>query len=132
MKKFLLILFLITAFSASAYAENINGYDFAVTPADLSDENFFRSPMSNSLIDPEVRNKTYDYSGVDESAESSGISSMHPLKEGEMPFFKQVRVYLTNKTRKENNEKTDDYAGGWRDGAHGVGKRRRTDLDSRE
>ncbi len=100
MKKYLFILILTLAFITPSYAEDINGYDFAVTPADLEDGHFFRSPVG-ALVDPEVRTTTpVDYSSVDDSADSHGISSMRPLKEGEMPFFKQVRVYLTNKTRK--------------------------------
>ena len=99
MKKYLFIILLILAFSNSSYAVDINGYDFAVTPADLDGENFYKSPMSNTMVDPDTNIKTYDYD-FDTEANSGSSMGMRELKDGEMPFFKQVRLFVTKKVRK--------------------------------
>ena len=97
LKKYLFIILLVLAFSNSAFAVDVNGTDFAVTPADLNGEVFFRSPMSNKMIDPEEDMKIYDY---DFDTESPAGMGMKKLKDGEMPLFKQVRLYLTKKVHK--------------------------------
>lgn len=99
MKKYLFIILLVLAFSNSSYAVDVNGYDFAVTPADLDGENFYKSPMSNTMVDPDTNIKSYDYS-FETDAHSGGNMGMRDLKEGEMPLFKQVRLFLTKKARK--------------------------------
>lgn len=90
MKKFLLITSLILLFSNASYAVQDEVIVPSVTPADLEDETFFKSPLNNVM--PEIREVTgydsysFDYQGKE-------YKELDPDK---MPLFKQMRIRITN------------------------------------
>lgn len=66
-----------------------------VTPEDLDGQNFFRSPMSNRMMPETTQHEfrySFDYQGRDYSDNLDD-------KDGRAPFFKQMRIKLTNKIR---------------------------------
>lgn len=98
MKKFIYIIFFILAFSHSAFASDevvVPSVMPTVTPEDLEGQNFFRSPMSNHMMPETTQHEfrySFDYQGRDYSDNLDD-------KNGRAPFFKQMRIKLTNKIR---------------------------------
>lgn len=98
MKKFIFIIFFILAFSHSVFASDeavVPSVMPTVTPEDLDGQNFFRSPMSNRMMPETTQHEfrySFDYQGRDYSDNLDD-------KDGRAPFFKQMRIKLTNKIR---------------------------------
>lgn len=98
MKKFIFIIFFILAFSHSVFASDeavVPSVMPTVTPEDLDGQNFFRSPMSNRMMPEATQHEfrySFDYQGRDYSDNLDD-------KDGRAPFFKQMRIKLTNKIR---------------------------------
>ena len=96
MKKFIFIIFFILAFSHSVFASDegvVPSVMPTVTPEDLDGQNFFRSPMSNRMMPETTQHEfrySFDYQGRDYSDNLDD-------KYGRAPFFKQMRIKLTNK-----------------------------------
>ncbi|MBE7713495.1 MAG: LPS-assembly protein LptD [Cyanobacteria bacterium SIG26] len=94
MKKYLLISLLILSLSGVTYALEADGEVAAISPEDLQEETFFRSPMSKVM--PDIRQdpvyRSFDtYSSVRSGVETSEIDS------DKMPWVKQMRLKATSK-----------------------------------
>ena len=94
MKKILIAILLISAFSAPTYAfgrkdKNAEDYTPTITEEDLDENNFFQSPMQMMLQDVNGPEFTYafDYKG----------RSYKEIDPDNMPLFKQLRLKFSNK-----------------------------------
>ncbi|MBQ8460178.1 LPS-assembly protein LptD [bacterium] len=78
-----------------------------VSMGDLQNQNFFRSPMSTVM--PDIRDDSgYDDYGFDDGSGVSG-SNYRPLKDDDIPVFKQIRLIITNKIRSISPQSADEF-----------------------
>lgn len=108
MKRFLLVTFFILAFTSSVYALE-DGNDYAViSPEDLQEQTFFKSPMSSMM--PDLREDPIYHSFENYSAgmRTAGGPSNKEIDPNNMPLFKRVRLNLTDKLSRLTEEKTEE------------------------
>ncbi|MCM1339121.1 MAG: hypothetical protein NC191_05575 [Muribaculaceae bacterium] len=108
MKRFLLVIFFILAFTSGVYAVEGEAEIFAVSPEDLQ-ENFFKSPMSTMM--PDLRNEPVYHSLDDYSSGSHGSGGAmlgKKIDPENMPLFMKMRLLLTDKVSNLTAEKTED------------------------
>lgn len=106
MKKLVLAAFLILAFSGSAYSVE-DGADYsAVSPEDLQEKNFFKSPMSTMM--PDLREDPIYHSFDNYSHGNAGGPSRKEISSGNMPLFKKARLGIKNKLDNLTAEKSEE------------------------
>lgn len=106
MKKFLFIIFFIIFFASSVYAVEDEAYVPAITPADLDgSETFFKSPMQ--MPDIRTTSPSGSISNFDDYAFDSYTREYSEIDPDNMPFFKQMRLRITN-TMNKAGEKLDN------------------------
>lgn len=91
MKKFLLVTSLILLLANASYAVQDEVIVPAVSPADLEDETFFKSPLNNVM--PEIR----EVAGFDDYSFDYQGRTYKELDPDKMPLFKQMRLRITNR-----------------------------------
>lgn len=108
MKKYLLVMILVLAFSNSSYAmgeEYYNADAFDTTSEYLQDIKFFESP--NSLMMPVVKEQKQDFNDYAFERTSGGTGEYKDIDPDKMPLFKKARLSIQNKitSRVEERER---------------------------
>ena len=106
MKKYLLLTLLILSLSGAAYSLEAEGDVSAVLPEDLQEENFYKSPMSKMM--PDVRQDPVYKSFETYSSNGTGAFNPKEVDPDNMPWFKQMRLKVTNKWAEVTAEDLSD------------------------
>ena len=90
MKKYLIAIILILTFSSAAFSQDVETYDdFSAQSADQ--DVLFKSFMPDIMNTPEIEEEKSDIFYFDDDRQYSDIDPDN------MPFFKQMRLKMTNK-----------------------------------
>jgi len=107
LKKLLFITILILSFSGVSYAVEEGAENSAISPDDLKEETFFKSPASTMM--PDLReDPIYHSFNVYSNNNRSGGPSHKEIDPHNMPLFKQMRLNLANKWNNITEEKTEE------------------------
>lgn len=97
MKKYIIAILLIIAFQGTCFADDMRT-DPIYSSLDIENENYFRSPLNNSLIDPQVNETDLQNLEYNAGFENTG-RKITKLKDGDLPLFKRCRLIITHKIR---------------------------------
>ncbi len=107
MKKYLIAIILILTFSSAAFSQDVETYDdFSAQSADQ--DVLFKSFMPDIMNTPEIEEEKSDIFYFDDDRQYSDIDPDN------MPFFKQMRLKMTNKLLETQYKEPKKASGKWK------------------